>query len=100
MIAPAKDAGAFKREDVGGLLDDAEQRAVAVRIRAKITQLRSGEVTAARARMDVLGYALDRGGYVARAGVPPLHHPQRDAHGAARADAGHPLEFSDERLNG
>ena len=100
VVAPAKYARAFEREDIGGLLDDAEQRAVAVRVRAKIAQFSGGEVAAARARMDLLGYALDRAGDVARAGVPLLHHPQSDALGAARADAGHPLEFGDERLDG
>src|SRR4051812_34703747 len=94
----AKSAGAFQRQDVGWLLDDAEQRRVALGISADFAERLGGEETAARAEPDLRGGIGERAHDFLRAGVAVLDHPERDALGAARADAGHALELRDQVL--
>ena len=98
VVKAAKGAGAFQRQDVGRLLDDAEERRVAVGVGADFAERAGREEAAARAEADLRDGVGEGADDFLRAGVAVLHHPEGDALGAARADAGHALQLRDEVL--
>ena len=98
MIAAAKSARFFQRQNVGGLLNDAEQIAGACFIAANFTQLFRGEEAAKRAGRDGRFRGLDGQRYLQRLIPLGLDHPERDAFGRARPNAWHLTQLRDQIL--
>ena len=69
VVEPAVLVGALDRDHVGGLLDDADQRAVAPRVLADLAARALGEVEADLAEADLLLHLADRVGERRRVGV-------------------------------
>ena len=100
MVAAAKGAGLFQRQNVGRLLDDAEQFFHARIVCTDFTKILCREETALHTGMnpgpcfpnsegDALGLLIAR-----------LHHPKRDAFGRARTDARHLAQLRDQLAQG
>ena len=82
-----------------GLLDDAEQRAVARLVAADAAQIALGHVAALPAEGDAILRLHDRGGEALGVGRVGLHEPEREPLRRLRSHTGKPRELVDELLD-
>ena len=100
VVQAAELVGAFERDQVGRMLDDADQRMVAARVEADRADLILGQVAALLAEADALLHVLDRGGERQRLLARDAEEMEREAVRGARADARQPRQLRDEILDG
>ena len=100
MVAAAKSTGLFQRQNVGRLLDDAEQFPGARFIDADFTKICCREETALHTGMDPGPRLGDGASDALRLPFARLHHPKRDAFGRAWTDAGHLAQLRDQLAQG
>ena len=91
---------ALDREQVGRLLDDADDRAVATRVEADRAHLVLGQVPALTAEADALLDLLDRVRERDRLVRVRAQQVEREPLRGARADAGEPGQLGDEVVDG
>ena len=99
VVAAAELPGPLDRDDVLGLLDDADHREVAAWVPADPALLLLGDVAADRAEPDLvldLGQRSHQPSNIDRIGGEQV---ERDPLGALRADAGKPAELVDQVLD-
>ena len=100
MIAAAKSACLFQRQNVGRLLDNAEQFFRARVVSADFTKIRCREETALHTGMDPGPRLGDGASDALGLLIARLHHPKRDAFGRPRPDAGHLAQLDDQLAQG
>lgn len=99
MVEAMEGAAAFEAEHVGGLLDDAKEPRVALRI---VAEQAGAALLNEKAAVLTGGDFAGEGGECLRqrrdAVTAGLHHPEHEPLGAARAEAGQRFELRDEAL--
>jgi predicted enzyme related to lactoylglutathione lyase len=100
VVEPAELARPLDRDQVDGLLDDADDRVVAARVEADRAALFLGEVAALVAEANAFLDVLDRGRERERFVLRPLQEVECEAVRSAGADAGQAGELRDEILHG
>ena len=90
----------LERDEVDGLLDDADRRAVAPRVEADRAELLLGEVAALAAEAHALLHLLDRVGERERLLLLRLEEVEREPLRGAAADSRQPRQLRDEVLDG
>ena len=99
VVEPAVLVRPLERDEVDGLLDDADQRVVAPRVDADRAELLLGEVAALAAEADALLHVLDRGGERERLVLRHAQQVEREPLRRALADAGQAGQLRDEILD-
>ena len=100
MVEAAELRGPLERDDVDGLLDDADQRVVAPLVGADAAELLLGQVAALAAEANTFLHLLERGGERERLLRRPLEDVEREPLSRPRADPGQPRQLRDEILDG
>ena len=99
VVEAAEFAGALNRDQVDGLLDDADQRVVAPRVETDRAPFLLGEVAALVAEADALLDVLDRRGEGERLVLRSLEEVEREPVRRARAHAGEAGKLCNEVLD-
>ena len=100
VVEPAVFRGPLERDEVDGLLDDADRRAVAPCVEADRAELVLGEVAAIAAEADALLDLLDRAGERERLLLLGLEEMKRKPLCGAASDPGQARQLCDEILDG
>src|SRR6476620_9733124 len=100
MVAAAKSSRLFQWQNVGRLLNDAEQFFHARFVSTDFTKIRRGEKTALHTGMDRGTRLRDSLRDALRLLIARLHHPKRDPFGRAWADTGHLAQLRDQLAQG
>ena len=99
VVEAAELGGALERDDVDGLLDDADERVVAARVAADRADLVLGQVAALAAEAHPLLHLRERGGERERFVLRPLQDVEGEPLRRPRADAGQAAQLRDEVLD-
>src|SRR5262245_4497357 len=100
MVAAAKSARPFQRQNVGRLLDDAEQFFQARVVSTDFTKIRCREKTALNTGMNPGSHLGDGASDTFGLVIARLHHPKRDAFSRPRTDAGHLAQLDNQLAQG